>query len=411
MNPMLELSSTVLEHANRGVRLQLLLRGALVVFLALTLVLVPPTQSRTAYYVIVAAYGVGAVIFGRWAWTSGPAVARWAWLGLFVDVAVVATLTLLAGKEASANWASDVLAVGFFLLPVLAATQLRPGICAAVVVPTVLVYLLASWATQAANGEPHESIAMRTFMLASVGIAAIGLSRIQGSRVRAIGQLVADRTRLLDDLVHVEQRERQVLSERLHDGALQYVLAARHDLEDARDGDHPGAVDRIDHALAESSRMLRSTVSELHPAVLDRVGLAQAVRDLVAGSRRRDLDIDVDVDAWPDGVHTAVDDLLFSAARELLSNVVRHAGATQATVALRLDSTTATLVVTDDGTGIADGDRERSLAGGHIGLHSQALRIEAAGGTLRVEPGRPGTMATVVVPVGGDGATSPAASP
>ena len=178
---------------------------------------------------------------------------------------------------------------------------------------------------------------MRTVMLASVGVAAIGLSRIQRSRVRAIGQLVADRTRLLDDLVHVEQRERQVLSERLHDGALQYVLAARHDLEDVRDGDHPGAVDRIDHALAESSRMLRSTVSELHPAVLDRVGLAQAVRDLVAGSRRHDLAIDVDVDGWPDGVRTPVDDLLFSAARELLSNVVRHAGATRATVTLELD--------------------------------------------------------------------------
>jgi len=310
-------------------------------------------------------------------------------------------VTLLAGVEASDNWTSDVLVVGFFLLPVLAATQLRPGICAAVVGPTVLVYLLASWATQAANGEPDGSIAMRTLMLASVGVAAIGLSRIQRSRVQAIGRLVADRTRLVDDIVHVEQREREVLSERLHDGALQYVLAARHDLEDVRDGDHPGALARIDHALAESSRMLRSAVSELHPAVLERVGLAQAMRDLVAGYRRPDLSLDVDLHAWPDGVRTSVDDLMFSAARELLTNVVRHAGAARATVTLELDAATATLVVADDGVGIAEGDRERSLAGGHIGLHSQALRIEAAGGTLRIEPGAPGTIATVVVPVVG----------
>jgi two-component system NarL family sensor kinase len=236
-------------------------------------------------------------------------------------------------------------------------------------------------------------------MLTSVGVAAIGLSRIQRSRVRAIGQLLTDRTRLLDDLVHVEQRERQMLSERLHDGALQYVLAARHDVEDVRDGAHPGAVARLEHALAESSRMLRSAVSELHPAVLERVGLAQAVRDLVAGTRRRDLAIDVDVDGWPDGARTPVDDLLFSAARELLSNVVRHAGAGRATVTLTLDASMATLVVADDGAGIAEGDRERSLAGGHIGLHSQALRIEAAGGWLRVEPGATGTVATVVVPI------------
>ena len=396
---MLELSSAVLEHANRGVRLQLLLRGALVAFLALTLALVPPTEARAAYWVIVAAYGVGAAAFGRWTWHGGPLVARWAWLGLFVDLIVLATVTLLAGIEASDNWASDVLVVGFFLLPGLAATQLRPGICAAVVIPTVLVYLVSSWATQDANGEPFGSIAMRTMMLSSVGIAAIGLSRIQRSRVRAIGQLLTDRTRLLDDLVHVEQRERQMLSERLHDGALQYVLAARHDVEDVRDGDHPGAVARLEHALAESSRMLRSAVSELHPAVLERVGLAQAVRDLVAGTRRRDLAIDVDVDGWPEGARTPVDDLLFSAARELLSNVVRHADAGRATVTLTLDEATATLVVADDGAGIAEGDRERSLAGGHIGLHSQALRIEAAGGSLRVEPGATGTVATVVVPV------------
>ena len=65
---------------------------------------------------------------------------------------------------------------------------------------------------------------------------------------------------------------------------------------------------------------------------------------------------------------------------------MRHAGATRATVTLELDDTTATLVVADDGVGIADGDRERSLAGGHIGLHSQALRIGAAGGTLASSP-------------------------
>jgi len=76
MDPMLELSSAVLEHANRGVRLQLLLRGALVAFLALTLALVPPTEARVAYYVIVAGYAVGAIAFGRWAWAGGPAVAR-----------------------------------------------------------------------------------------------------------------------------------------------------------------------------------------------------------------------------------------------------------------------------------------------------------------------------------------------
>ena len=308
---MIELSGAVLEHANRGLRLQLLLRAALVVFLLLTVILIPPVQGATAYYVTVAAYATCAATFAGWAWKGGPSVSRWGWLGLFVDLAVLATLTLIAGIEAQQSWTSDVLVIGFFLLPVLAATQLRPGICAAVVIPTTAVYLMASLATQAANEEPWQSIVLRTFMLASVGAAAIGLSRIQRSRVRTIGGLLQDRTGLLEDLVHLEERERRDLSEQLHDGALQYVLAARLDLDDVREGGGDEAVARIDRALTESSRMLRLTVSELHPAVLEHAGLARAVRDLGDAQARGDLTVDVDVDDWPDGIHTPVDALLF----------------------------------------------------------------------------------------------------
>src|SRR5262249_34093899 len=154
MDPMMDLSGAVLEHANRGVRLQLLLRSALVVFLLLTIILIPPVQRVAAYYGIVGAYALGAIAFARWAWPGGSAVARWGWLGLFADLVVLATVTLVAGVDAHDSWTSDVLVVGFFLLPVLAATQLRPGVCAAVVAPTVIVYFVASVATQAANDEP-----------------------------------------------------------------------------------------------------------------------------------------------------------------------------------------------------------------------------------------------------------------
>ena len=396
---MLDLRGAVLEHANRGVRLQQLLRAALVVFLLLTIILIPPVQGTAAYYGIVTAYAIGAAVFARWAWPGGDAVARWGWLGLFADLAVLASLTLVAGVDAQLSWTSNVLVVGFFLLPVLAATQLRPGVCAAVVVPTVVVYLVASLVTQAANDEPWESIILRTFMLASVGVACVGLSRIQRSRVAAIGRLLEDRTRLLDELVHLEDRERRELSERLHDGALQYVLAARLDLDDLHGPSAGEAAARIDHALAESSRMLRSTVSELHPAVLEHAGLARALQELAAATARSDLTIEVDVDDWPEVLRTPVDSLLFSAARELLSNVVRHADARHARVTLALTGNLARLVVADDGRGMAKGARQQRLDDGHIGLHSQTLRVEAAGGTLTVAGEASGTVATVLVPV------------
>ena len=408
----MDLSGAALEHANRGVRLQLLLRGALVVFLLLTIVLVPPDRGVAAYYAVVGAYAIGALAFARWAWPGGLGVARWGWLGLFVDLAVLAVVSLIAGVEAHQSWTSNVLVMGFFLIPVLAATQLRPGVCVAVVGPTVVIYLVASLVTQSANDEPWDSIVLRTFMLASVGAACIGLSWIQRSRVDAISGLLDDRTRLLDDLVHLEERERRQLSERLHDGALQYVLAARLELDDLREASAEGtdaadgagatdvAVDRIDHALAESSRLLRSTVAELHPAVLERAGLGRALRDLADATARPDLAVAVDLDDWPDGVRTPVDALLLGAARELLSNVVKHAGAQRVRVTLGLTGDWARLVVADDGHGLTETVRRERLEDGHIGLHSQTLRIEAAGGTLTVVGSPAGTVGTVVVPVG-----------
>jgi two-component system NarL family sensor kinase len=398
---MMDVSAAVLQYANRGLRLQLLLRGALVVFLLLTIVLIPPEHGVAAYYTIVVAYAIAAVAFARWAWPGGAAVARWGWLGLFGDLVVLAIVTLIAGTDAHQSWTSNVLVMGFFLVPVLAATQLRPWVCASVVAPTVLVYLVASLATKAANDEPWDSIALRTFMLASVGAAAVGLSRIQRMRVEAISGLLADRNRLLDDLLNLEERQRRELSERLHDGALQYVLAARLDLDDVREESPGEAVDRIDHALVESSRMLRSTVSELHPAVLERAGLARALQDLAQATTRPDLAVAVDVDHWPSGLRTPVDGLLFGAAKELLSNVVKHAGADCATVSLGLHGGSARLVVTDDGRGLVDEERRAGLGEGHVGLYSQAVRVEAAGGSMTVVGAPSGTTGTVMVPVKG----------
>jgi two-component system NarL family sensor kinase len=288
--------------------------------------------------------------------------------------------------------------VGLFLLPVLAATQLRPAICAAVAGPAVAVYFATSWATQAANEEPFASIALRTFLLAAMAAACVGLSWIQRSRVATIGGLLGDRTRLLDELVHLEDREHRQLSERLHDGALQYVLAARLDLDDVRAVAPGEAVERIDHALTEAARMLRSTVTELHPDLLERTGLARALRTLAVATARSDLTVDVAADGWPDDLRTPLDPLLFAAARELVGNAVKHAHAGHIQLALGQDRDAVHLVVADDGRGISDDERRRRLDEGHIGLYSQALRIEAAGGTLSVVGARAGTVATVDLP-------------
>jgi two-component system, NarL family, sensor kinase len=385
------------EHARRGVRLQVALRWVLLAFLTLTLITVRPASDLLACVVIVASYALWTVTVA--VWTRRPSATPLAWLALFADVVVLGALTLITGVATPDSWTSDVVIVGLLLVPVLAATQLRPLVCTAVVVPTVAVYLVAAVATRESNDEPWASVLLRTAIAAGVALGCIGLSRIQASRVRTIGRLAQTRTELLSELTGIEQRERRVLSEHLHDGALQYVLAARQDLDEARETGDPEAFARLEEALGETSRLLRSTVAELHPAVLARAGLPAAVRDLATtAAARGGFTAGVDTGGWPDGLRTTADALLHRTARELLANVAEHAKADTATVTLSMTDGTARLVVADDGIGLPDRPAEEALGRGHIGLASHTVRIEAAGGWLRSGPGNPGTVMTVELP-------------
>ena len=104
------------------------------------------------------------------------------------------------------------------------------------------VYLGSSIAAKQANGEPWSSVVLRTGILAGICVGSILLCRLARYRVFTIGRLVLDRSQLITELTTLEDRERETLSEDLHDGALQYVLAARQDLEE---GAGDGRSDRV----------------------------------------------------------------------------------------------------------------------------------------------------------------------
>jgi two-component system NarL family sensor kinase len=393
-----ELDAIVLGHAYDGVRLQLVLRGLLVAFVVLTVALLPPEHHKRWAYLIVSIYGLWAIGVAAWTERGRPDSVRFAWWALFVDVLALGGLTVMAGVGDTQSWTADVLVNGFFVIPLLATTQLQPGVCAAVVVPTVAVYFAVSVVTQSSNAEPWASLVLRTVALAGLGAGCVALTRIQQSRMTTIGRLLRDRTSLLSELMTVEDQQRRQLAEDLHDGALQYVLAAHQDVEDVQTD--PRALARLDEALTASSRLLRSTVSELHPAVLERLGLAQALRDLARTTEARGgFTVTLELDGWEDGVRTSADILLYSTARELLTNVVKHAGARAVQINLARSGELAHLEIADDGRGIPDGAVEKSLDDGHIGLASHRVRLEAAGGGLSMATAEPsGTVIRVDVP-------------
>jgi two-component system NarL family sensor kinase len=385
-------------HAARGERLQSALRIAVIVFIWACLLLEPPTVAAGWCFAVAAAYPV------LWALsrlvTHRPRVdgRDLGWVPLVLDIVALGTVTILAGLSGDDIWTGYVLVNGFFLLPILAATQLRAGVGVALAVPTIGVYVISSVGARDANNEPWPSLVLRVFILIGVSLGSIALSRIQRSRVMEIVTLAVQRTGLLVELTDVEERERRQLSEALHDGALQYVLAARMDMEDVRDGDAEAA-ERVDHALTTSAGLLRRTVSELHPAVLEQAGLVRAVEDIAEGLRGRGLTVTLRADGMPVRTATDADRVVFGAVRELVANVVKHSGATAVGLDLGIRDGRVVASVVDDGTGFDEDHAAAQVAAGHIGLASQRLRVEAAGGRLVAEPAEPhGLRMTVSVP-------------
>jgi two-component system NarL family sensor kinase len=288
---------------------------------------------------------------------------------------------------------------GFFLIPLIAAAQLDPIISGVVAIPTLSAFIATCWITKASNHEPWASILLSSTVLAGLAGGSVALSLIQRSKVEVITDLARQRTQLLHDLLGLEKHERQTISERLHDGALQYVILARRDMEDVRDGSMV-AVERVESALVECSGLLRDVVRELHPDVLTRLGLKAAIAALTESlASRTELAVELATRTWPDDARTDVDYVLYSAARETLTNAIKHAQAHHIWIELERHDGLAALRISDDGVGISEAEIARKAEEGHIGLASIRAKALASGGQFDVRATSPGTEITISIPL------------
>jgi two-component system, NarL family, sensor kinase len=351
-----------------------------------------PNPHRAAFFAVLGAYAlwaIGVLIYLDRRGTS-PTVGV---VLTAVDIAVITALAFLSGGPFS--FAQD----GYFLVPVSVAFRFRPRLTAISAVVSTVAYVLESVAHPAADLRGGgQTIALHAAFIALVGVACIALSEVLRRRTQRVIDLLGTRQRLLADALNAGDRERQALAESIHDHAIQDLLAARQELELARVGN--GSDDelaRVSEQLLTGVRSLREAVQEIHPYVLGEVGLSAALRALAENAAHRGgLTLELDVDG---PAHPTYERLIYRLARELISNVVRHARAHTLRVALRQEDRMLVLVVSDDGVGFDEEQLAKRLADGHIGLPSQRVRIESAGGKLEIDsaPGA-GTRVSARVP-------------
>ncbi|MGI9020317.1 MAG: sensor histidine kinase [Solirubrobacterales bacterium] len=212
-----------------------------------------------------------------------------------------------------------------------------------------------------------------------------------------VEELRGDRARLISEVLGAEERERARVAQALHDDALQSLLAAHQDLIEAAPG--RAQVTRAHEIMGVAIERVRDAVSALHPVILERGGLHVALKAVCSQAEKRaGLSCELSVDPAAVG---PTDGLVFSIARELVTNAARHADAGQVAVEVAAGDGQVALTVTDDGGGIQPGRRDEALGEGHIGLASIERRLEAMGGSFETtSPPGGGTRAVAMIPAG-----------
>lgn len=199
-----------------------------------------------------------------------------------------------------------------------------------------------------------------------------------------------------------EERVRRKIANELHDYLGQMLVVCRLKLTQATQGtkesDTAQQLQDADRILQDSISYTRSLVAQLTPPILREFGLVMGLTWLADQMKQHGLTVSLKLEIPSVEVDEEQAILLFQSVRELLMNVVKHAGTTEATVIVGLaPDNLLKVTVTDRGKGF-DSAREQATADMRFGLFSIREQMEAVSGKFEITS-RPdhGTTATLIL--------------
>ncbi len=208
---------------------------------------------------------------------------------------------------------------------------------------------------------------------------------------------------LLQQIVSAQEAERQRIARELHDATGQSLTAIglglrgvsntlRQDTDKAA-----GNLRQLEGLVARALDELQRLIADLRPSHLDDLGLPAALRWYAGEVQSRlPLNITVEIDGEPRPIEPAANTALFRVAQEALTNVVKHAQATNAQYGYPICPAMVRLQVKDDGCGFDVRTQAQRPAWGLLGMEERATLL---GGNVVVQsqPGQ-GTRIEMTVP-------------
>ena len=214
---------------------------------------------------------------------------------------------------------------------------------------------------------------------------------------------------LTQELIRGQEQKRYSLSRELHDSLAQDLSALKIDVDTLPEDLSPETRDvfgprlaRLSQQLGGVLRTVRDLAYELRPPLLDQLGLVRAIQSYCQDfTQQTGTPVDF-LAAGIDDSRLNPDTLitLYRLIQEGLTNVRKHARATQVTVRLVASHPHLILRIEDDGRGFEVAERQMAaVAERHLGLLSMEERVTLLGGQLEIDsrPGR-GTKLTIKIP-------------
>ncbi|MBX0328981.1 PAS domain-containing protein [Oscillochloris sp. ZM17-4] len=265
--------------------------------------------------------------------------------------------------------------------------------------------------TEAVLQEAHDELERRVeartrdLALANTAIQAQVEERIRSEHARE---------KLLQQIVTAQEEERRHIARELHDEMGQDLTALILGLKALQDvvKVDPRSVDRIVQMQVMAMRIsqkIRALAVQLRPSVIDDLGLLLALSNYM---EQWSVQANVAVDLHSSGLDgvrlpLAMETTIYRMVQEALTNVLKHAHASEVSVIIERHSGEVRVIIEDDGAGfVVSAPSGGGASAQHLGLIGMRERVDLLGGTLTVEsaPGSGTTIfARIPLPEGAQG--------
>ncbi len=206
----------------------------------------------------------------------------------------------------------------------------------------------------------------------------------------ALAEKARQLQRLLSESYRVQEDTQARIAHDMHDGVTQMIIGALYETQAARNlllADPDRAAENLARAqqlLSEVEVEIRRVIYDLHPPVLDQMGLAVALKRFASTYNSAfGIDCQVQVTGHPRRLPRATEVAVYRIIQAALHNVATHARAGRAQVDFDFSAARLQVVIQDDGVGF-DPQAIMSIPGEHLGLIGMKERAEGLGANLTV---------------------------